>query len=1184
MILFPLHIFTRVTFVNNFADDDGGAILNKDSMYFDDCLFEHNITDDDGGAICSDSSAFTYIVNSYFLFNDAYEEGGAIYSDYGSFLHVDSSIFSENIGDIVGGAISIYGAKSLISSSEFDYNFSYLAGGGIHSVQSQLEIENCSFNDNESEHGGGIFSLKESVLGPLKSTHSELPTKSILGGFEPFLKVYGSHFNNNFADYAGGAITNVEGDVEIATSRFNGNESEFGGAVSNGVVEVLAPFKENFTAQIPLKCLDCVLEFNGGEMSIDSSTFKNNLAFFGIGGGIGVHKGELKMTNSQLDSNLAFWGGAIMSVDAFLDIDSAHFFSDSAYVGGAIFSISSNLGFLEDPQFSPPQLMGMTFIRNSTFLSNWSEEVGGALMNVDIDLSVDGNIFKANESVAAGGAIFGEYGALTSTNNLFSGNYSGDGGAITIVGDIGVDPITFFSKAGKKSTKKFKKPNSVERLEESSCLAKSNRPIGPNEYVFINNTFGFNEAVYDGGAMFVHNAEDVYIINSIISGNRDSSGLDSMFSGVYNDNSGISFEHSLVQGSGGSMSWENDLGIDVGNNIDSDPLFIMNTDTTHLPNSTGDLRLLTCSPAVNVGKDTTGLGLGQVDLDDNPRIFGPAIDMGAFELQSILLGDLVVINTNDSGCGSLRYAVANAEPGDTITFDSGIDGTPIKLTSGEISIDTNLVIIGNDTMNTIVDGNVNSRVFHVGLGDTVKMVGIKIQNGQLEGSNCPQDCGAGILNFGVLNLDRVAIVNNTVEDTIIVAFGGGLGLGGGGLYNNGGDVEIKNSCFIKNEALNNHNYQHADGAAIYNLNGNVELYNSLFYQNDADDDGAAVYNIGTSGQGLVSMNEVEIKDNLAGNHGAIFNHLSNTVIRIDNSTISGNSGIGAGAIFNNGSVFINKTEIVGNSGVQGGAIFNSSSTLEITNSILSGNLSTDEGGAIFNQGFLSATPVVLKNSTLSGNKSGKSGGAIYNNNLGVSTTIDMANTIIALNIDDGSGPDIYKASGTVIDRGGNLISNITSVESELDTSTLLGSALNPLDPLFIMDVDTFSLPNISGNLRLDCQSQAIEAGNIDTAGLGLGLIDLDDKTRIFGSFIDIGAYENQQPECQLLDFIGIKGQGMVCEGSNTVTYVCEVEYASGYEWSYNGIGSFIGGINGTEANLDFTGDELGGGTNRNGIQ
>ena len=53
------------------------------------------------------------------------------------------------------------------------------------------------------------------------------------------------------------------------------------------------------------------------------------------------------------------------------------------------------------------------------------------------------------------------------------------------------------------------------------------------------------------------------------------------------------------------------------------------------------------------------------------------------------------------GTISLRTAVSTAASGDTIRFSTFIDGDTIKLTGPDIILNKNLVIIGNNTTNTI---------------------------------------------------------------------------------------------------------------------------------------------------------------------------------------------------------------------------------------------------------------------------------------------------------------------------------------------------------------------------------------------------------------------------------------------------------------------------------------------------
>jgi hypothetical protein len=55
---------------------------------------------------------------------------------------------------------------------------------------------------------------------------------------------------------------------------------------------------------------------------------------------------------------------------------------------------------------------------------------------------------------------------------------------------------------------------------------------------------------------------------------------------------------------------------------------------------------------------------------------------------------LTVTTTADSGAGSLRDAITAASDGDTIQFDSALNGQTITLSSGELVIDQNITISG----------------------------------------------------------------------------------------------------------------------------------------------------------------------------------------------------------------------------------------------------------------------------------------------------------------------------------------------------------------------------------------------------------------------------------------------------------------------------------------------------------
>ena len=76
-----------------------------------------------------------------------------------------------------------------------------------------------------------------------------------------------------------------------------------------------------------------------------------------------------------------------------------------------------------------------------------------------------------------------------------------------------------------------------------------------------------------------------------------------------------------------------------------------------------------------------------------------------------MLSPLTVTSGADSGPGSLRQAIADAAPGDTIVFAKNVHN--ITLTSGELDITKNLDIEGPGSNKLTISGNDHSRVFDI---------------------------------------------------------------------------------------------------------------------------------------------------------------------------------------------------------------------------------------------------------------------------------------------------------------------------------------------------------------------------------------------------------------------------------------------------------------------------------------
>jgi len=164
---------------------------------------------------------------------------------------------------------------------------------------------------------------------------------------------------------------------------------------------------------------------------------------------------------------------------------------------------------------------------------------------------------------------------------------------------------------------------------------------------------------------------------------------------------------------------------------------------------------------------------------------------------------IVVSNTNDSGPGSLRDALAIANDGDTIDA-TGVSGT-ILLTSGELQINHNVTINGPGAGNLAVNGNAASRVLE-NFASNATISGFTITNGSsLE--------GGGILNHGGLT-----IVYSTISENVAGYPDGG----GGGIFADGATV-------ISASTINN-NWAVCTGGGIY-ASGALTVVNSTISGN-----------------------------------------------------------------------------------------------------------------------------------------------------------------------------------------------------------------------------------------------------------------------------------------------------------------------------------------------------------------
>jgi predicted outer membrane repeat protein len=302
----------------------------------------------------------------------------------------------------------------------------------------------------------------------------------------------------------------------------------------------------------------------------------------------------------------------------------------------------------------------------------------------------------------------------------------------------------------------------------------------------------------------------------------------------------------------------------------------------------------------------------------------------------LLLSAYTVTNLNDSGSGSLRDAIdqANSNAGaDTIQFASTLSGQ-ITLTSGQIEFtDTSgaTTIQGLGSSQLTISGNNSSRVFEIKDDVSVEFNGLTISGGY-EASND----GGGIYNKGSLTLNNSVVSgNNTKND-------------GGGIWSEG-SLTINNSSITGNIAGGT--YAVVGGGGIVSQ-GTLTITNSTISNNKSTygEGGGGITNSGT-----MTITNSTISDNYtSGAGGGLYNiDGDGTLINV---TISGNTGVFGGggvsnvtSIFQDASLTLTNCTISGNTGVigqsdQGAGGIDNAATLVMYNTIVANSINSNDIG------------------------------------------------------------------------------------------------------------------------------------------------------------------------------------------------------------------------------------------------
>ena len=841
----------------NEAGAEGGGLWNgAGTMTVSGTLVRQNIAKGDdadmGGGGLYNNGMGTIILkdNARVLGNKATGtsgSGGGVLNNVGATLQIMNSWVSGNEANRAGGGIedvSGSGTEFTVMNSKIDDNVVNDApgnGGGIHiGGDGSLTVTGGTVSGNSAgAEGGGIW--------------NNLGTLTVTGG----TRIRNNVAMGDDADMGGGGLYNNGGGTIIVSNgvSIRGNKatgmSGSGGGILNNVGATLTIMGSRIEANEANRAGGGIEDASGAgsEVTITDTKLDRNVVNNAPGNGGAIHvgsDGDLMISNSKVIANMAgaegggLWNGAgTMTVSATEITDNVAMGDEADMGGGGLYNNGMGTIIVSD---------GTVIMRNKA--TGMSGSGGGILNNVGATLTVSDSRIERNEANRAGGGIEDASGSgtvVTITNTRINRNVvnmaPGNGGGIHVGsdGDLMITGGTVdLNEAG----------------AEGGGLWNGGGTMTVNRTLIRKNVAKGDDADMGGGGLYNNGGGTIVLNNNVRVFDNKATGMSGSGGGILN-NVGATLKISDSQISGNEANRAGG-GIEDASGAATEFTVMNTTIERNVVNTApgngggihvgGDGNLMITGGMVNTnvaGQEGGGLWNGagtmtvtNVLLRDNVALGNDADDGGGALFN--LAGTLVVNNarlhgnkatgTSGSGGGLLSIAGAVTVDGGTIRNNvANRAGGGVEIVDGSYT-STDVTYDGNDAGSNPGNGG----AFHVtGMMSTVDITGGEVTN------NVAANEGGGVWNQSgtMMMLSKVGILSNTVTDE------GSLEkrVAGGGVFNNGGILDIESSTIAKNRMTGTIT---AGGGIANNTGGTLTLTTSTVSGNQGGLAGGGVANDG----------------------------------------------------------------------------------------------------------------------------------------------------------------------------------------------------------------------------------------------------------------------------------------------------------------------------------------------------